>query len=417
MIYPLAVGQAVRNRSQDEDYILRDGFAGTLAAGAVNGSWSQDGRGVRGVLDGNSKLSIGSGVASFATGGVANFDPALVYQNQFNRVPGLVMLATLTLTSGRCQFGWLAGTDLVAATINGNRRGSFDFNSTTLAIAPTTTGSITVGAIATATAYQCALAQRNIGMMYLIKGGSFTNWTLLWVDEVGTSPLLNPFVAAMSTTGVFTVDQVAVPALHRLYLPDPLVSDGFSSWGSSDGLGHQEGLNGRLGSGGNGKTWTANVGSWGASGGVAAATALTGGRAIATVDSGKADLIITVNCTLSSGTMSLIVRWVDENNHVRVTLTSTNCQLVKVVAGTPTTVSDVAYTYSAGAELRIVCQGSEFRRFYNNAAVGAAFTIADAALQSPTVVGLRTDNTGNTFDNLNAYARGSGGEYAALDSY
>jgi hypothetical protein len=157
--------------------------------------------------------------------------------------------------------------------------------------------------------------------------------------------------------------------------------------------------------------WTAAVGTWGASGGVASASALTGGRAIAVADAGKADLIATVNCTFSSGTMSLIVRWVDEANHVQVRLTSTNCQLVKVVAGVSTTVSDVAYTYVAGAPLRVICSGDKFRRFYNNVAVGAEFTIADAAIQSATVVGLRTDNTGNTFDDLTAYARGTGGEY------
>lgn len=413
-----ALTLAVRNRQQNEDYALRDGFAGTLAAGAVNGTWSSDGKGIRGVLDGNSKLSVGSGVANFATGGVANFDPSLVYQNQLPRVPGQILFAVVTLTSGRCQFGWSAGPDLVANTVNGNRRGSFDFNSTTLAIAPTTTGSISVGALALTTAYTCALVQRNIGMAYFIKGGAFSNWTLLYIDEVGTSPLLNPYASALGTTGVFTVDLLSVPPVaHRNFLPAPLISDGFSGWGSSDGLGHQEGLQGWLGAGGKGQAWTQNVGTWGASGGVAAASALSGGRAIATADCGKADVMITANCTHSSGTQSIIVRWTDENNYVQLRRTATNLQLVKVVAGVETIVLNSASTLVAGAPVRLICQGSAFRCFYNDAAVGSEQTISDSAVASATRVGLRTDNTGNTFDNFVVYSRGSGGEYATLDDY
>ena len=235
------------------------------------------------------------------------------------------------------------------------------------------------------------------------------------MSGLSTYTLATAVVHINSSTSVALCDYIRVPSAR--WLPTPLISDGFSSWGTSDGFGHAEGVAGGLGSGGNGKTWTANVGTWGASGGVAAASALSGGRAIATADCGKADVVATVECTLSSGTQSIIVRWASESNFVQLRLTPTNLQLVKVVAGVETIVQNSAVTVAAGAPVRLTCEGTKFRCYYNNALVGSEQTISDAALQSPTAIGLRTDNTGNTFDNLVAYARGSGGEYAALDAY
>jgi hypothetical protein len=88
-----------------------------------------------------------------------------------------------------------------------------------------------------------------------------------------------------------------------------------------------------------------------------------------------------------------------------------------VVAGTTTTLVDTAATYSAGADMRVICDATKFRLYYNNALVGTEQAIADAGLQSGTKQGLYTSDTGNTFDDLRVFARGTGGEYAALDNY
>lgn len=390
------------------DYLLNDTFTTDRAAGAVQGTDAEPGPGRRSVIDTNSKLSLLGGDAIFSNGAFANGDPTLHY-NAISRVGGRVLIFHTYATTTGLESGW--GLLSSPTSTSGDR---LRFATTSL-LARVNGGTIAVGTVALTTHYNCAVILRAQGALFFIKGGTYTNWTLLHISAVSTYTDCIPRLSAAATSSVGYSSFISVPS--ALWLPTPLVSDGFSSWGSSDDLGHAEGVAGGLGSGGSGKSWTQNVGSWAASGGVAAATALSGGRAIATVDAGKADVIISANMTVPTATLSLVVRWTDENNFVMLRRTPTNLQLVKVVAGVTTTVSDNASTYVAGAEVRLVCEGTKFRMFYNSAAVSTEQTIADAAVQSATMVGLRSGDTTCTVDNFVAYARGSGGEYAALDDY
>ncbi len=387
-------------------YLLSDTFTTDRAAGAVNGTNAEPGPGRRGAIDANSKLTLSGGVASFATGGAGVGDPGIWYGEQSRAVGRLLKtLVTPANTNGSVIVGW--DTNQLGAVNDSFRFGG----SGVMAISPNSGSSITVS-LYTAAAIGLAVIFRPAGCYFLAKPDS--NWLLMWMSSAGSTSRVWPALSTINTTTVYTADYIRVPS--ALWLPTPLISDGFSGWGTSDGLGHAEGVAGGLGSGGNGQIWTQNVGTWGASTGVAA-SALSGGRAIATVDAGKADLIISANCTHGSGTMSLIVRWTDEQNYVQLRRTSTNLQLVKVVANVETIVQNSASTLVAGAPVRLVCQGSVFRCYYNDALVGSEQTISDSAVASATRVGLRTDNTGNQFDNFVAYARGTGGEYSALDSY
>ncbi len=392
-------------------YFINDAFTTDRPAGSVHDTLAEPGPGRRHAVDSASKLRIELGQAIVAGSAPASGDPIILY-GAVTRIGGRMAIAETTPSGTTAPFR-------IGFNNSGTAGGSYHAcrfdSSSVIAVTIGGTNLAGLGAWAAGTTYQIAIILRAQGLVLLIKGGAFTNWTLLLVTAIGATTPLYPCLAALNIGSGFTTNWFKVPV--ERWLPAPVVSDGFSAWGSSDGLGHAEGIAGGLGSGGGGKAWMANVGTWGAAGGVASARALSGGRAIAIADSGKADLVISVNCTFLSGTMSLIVRWVDENNHVQIRLTAANRQLVKVVAGVATTLSDSAYTYVAGAELRLVCQGDKFRTFYNNAAIGAEFTISDAALQAPTVVGLRTDNIGNTFDNFVAYARGTGGEYSALDAF
>jgi hypothetical protein len=386
-------------------YLLRDEFTTDRAAGAVDGTAAEPGPGVRSVVDGNSVSSISGGQAIFIAGGVSGNNPAWTWP-PVGRVVGRIVIGQFTASANGLEIGF--DSDATGGSSDGNRQ-----NGTLLQVRTTAASILAVGAAVLGTEYKFGVILRNDGAFHFVKGGAFANWTLIWANLSNTYTMAYPHMSVTAAAAAAVADYIRVPAVK--WLPVPLVSDGFSAWGESDGLGHAEGLAGGLGSGGGGLAWTATVGTWGASGGVAVASALSGGRAIATLDCGKADVIVSANCTRSAGSMAIIVRWVDENNFIRVSINATSCVLVKVVAGVSTTVSDVAYTYVAGAPLRVICSGSAFRRFYNNAAIGAEFTIADAALQSPTLVGLRTDNTGNTFDDFTVYARGTNGEYAELD--
>jgi len=164
------------------------------------------------------------------------------------------------------------------------------------------------------------------------------------------------------------------------------------------------------------RTWTVQAGTVAATGGNIAASALATGEAIATFDSGVADVILRVPITRAAGVCGGIVRWVDASNYIRASHDGTNCLLEKIVAGTPSTVITAAATYSAGAHIVVDASGTAMRLYYNNALVGTG-TVADAALLSGTVQGWRTTDIGNTSTDIECWAKGTGGEYAELDRY
>ena len=93
-----------------------------------------------------------------------------------------------------------------------------------------------------------------------------------------------------------------------------------------------------------------------------------------------------------------------------------NCKLDKCVAGTYTNVISAAVTYVSGAQIRVIKDGTSYRLFYNNLAVGAVSTISDAGIVDNTLHGLFSTYSGNTFDNFTVYARGNSGEYSALEA-
>lgn len=383
-------------------YLINDTFTTDRAAGAVNGTDAEPGPGRRNVSDIQSILALSSGAASFGTrSGVLNGDPAIWY-GALARAPG-----RLVRWHASSPFGFTCGWGVTALSSTANDGNAFQIvgSNNVRAYDSSIFATVYTGAVT-----EFAIALRAAGAVYFAKVSS--NWILLWFSTINTAALMIPAIVALNgIPGTFNYMTVR----SERWLPVPLVSDGFSAWGTSDGLGHVE--NSGLGSGGNGEAWTANAGTWEASGGVARASALASGQAIATVDTGTADVLATVNLTHVGGTASVIVRYTDSDNYVRAVHTGTNAQLIKRVGGVETTLINSAATYVAGAELRISCQGTAFRLFYNNNLIGSEQTISDAGLASGTRQGLRTTDTGNTFDDFRVYARGTGGEYAALDDF
>lgn len=416
---PLGRGQAgaVGNKPRflgPPYYLINDTFTTDRAAGAVNGTKAEPGPapGGRVVTDTESKLSISSGALSITPrASAANGDPGLWY-GKLTRLAGLTLIAQATPAAANKaldvgfdsnQAGLLAGpavmfrgTGVLTERIGGSPAASLMSYS---------------GAIA----YAVAVVIRAAGHFIFVKSGG--NWVLLWVSNTGTTNPLYPIVHNFDATA--TVDYLKVPA--ALWLPTPLASDGFSAWGTTDGLGHAEGVASGLGAGGSGLAWAdvTGGGTWSAAGGAAVNAGGTGVDEIAHVNTGKADVIASAKFARVSDSGGVVVRC-DSNgaNYVKAVHNGTNAQLIKVVGGTPTTLINTAATYVAGAEIRIICDGTKFRLYYNNALIGAEQTIADAGLASGTRQGLvNTNGAGNTFDDFMVRARGTGGEYSALDNY
>lgn len=395
-------------------YLLRDEFTTDRAAGAVNGTAAEPGPGTRVVSDSGSRYSITGGVGSVASGSGSYGNPAAYYDVAVARAAGrLLKMKTTVVNWSAAQFpmGWSRTT---TANWSGFTNAAHAFITVGSALFAVTNAGLSAGITGTLTngaEYQLAISLRAVGAVYMIKGGSYSNWSLLWLSTTDNTATV---YAAWSNSGaVFTHDSFRVPG--NLWLPEPIASDGFgSAFGTTDGLGHAETTG--AGSGGSGVTWTTHAGTIGVTSAKAQASALSGGVAIATVDTSKADVFCKVKVTCAAGVAGGVTRYVDADNLVRFTHNGTQAQLIKRVAGIDTTVLSVSAIYSAGAEIVGRCEGTAHRMYYNNALIGSPQTIADAALTGGTRQGIYTTNIGNTLDDFVSYAVGSGGEYSSLDN-
>ena len=216
-------------------YLLDDEFHSTLAAGAVNNTLATPGPGTRdAVTDTNSKLSIGSGVASHATGGVAMGDPGMWYES-LTRTAGRMWIVEVTTSAGsNMRIGW----DNNQATGVLNVAGI----TTTVLFGPKAEdgSTVAVGTVTASTSYVFALIQRAAGMYFLAKGGTeYPTWTLLTAHTKGSTATLFPAVVSATNASVFTSSFRRIPA--QTFIPKPLAFDSFSrangALGSSESSG------------------------------------------------------------------------------------------------------------------------------------------------------------------------------------
>lgn len=406
MLTSRALATALRNGGVPVFRGIDDSFTSNLAAGAVNNTLAEPGPGVRSVIDASSRLSLSGGSAVFST--AAANDPRMAY-DPLVVVPGRISILELT----PADISQVLGMGHTSSATNVPN--TFQFN-TSGVISGLLSGSVALATYSAGVQYKAALLNRGPGYFWFLWDSVSAKWKMLGfsLNFASAGQLLTP---AFGARGASTMNaQRFVMPPNTLWLPAPLISDGFSAWGTSDGFGHVEGVAGGLGSGGNGLAYTV-TGTWGASGGVASASALVAGSAIAYVETGKADALVKIAFTRAGGDGGLLLRFADSNNFMSCRHDGTNIALIKKVAGANTTVRTTVTTYVAGAELMAIMQGSAVRIYYNNALVGAEDTIADAALVAATKHGLYTTNVSNTFDNFVAYARGSGGEFSALDAF
>jgi hypothetical protein len=396
-------------------YRMRDEFTTARAAGTINNTLPEPGPGgPRGVLDTNNKLSITGGNLSFATGGLASFDPSFLNLEGNPRVAGRMVFAQVNYSVGRIMVGWLNDKTLTASAINLARRGMIDLNGAGSGTAPAAAGTVVNFTTAFSTNYIVCVAVRASGNQYFIKGGAFTNWTLIYIDSTGTDATLYPFISALGTTAVGTSSYLHVA--QGPYLAPPIISDGFgSAFGSTDGLGHTEGVNDSVGRGGAGVAWTQQVGTWANTGGSSSAATLVGGIAIATAPGVTADVIARIKITRSAGAGGLVLRYTDSSNYLYVNHDGTNVFLKQVLAGVTTTLITGVATYVANAMALVDLSGVNARLYYNSVFINSSAGI-NAALTA-TAHGVYVNDTTVQLDDFSLYAKGTSTEYVALDAF
>ena len=268
----IGVQSALGGRGGGLRWLLRDEFTTDRAAGAVNGTAAEPGPGTRGGTDTGNNLSHNGG-KMIAAGIVTGGDPARVYDAQA-RIAGKVLIAQLNITTMRGIFGWsLSATPSAANHISIGVGDSSGVNSAII------DGAYIPISFSAATDYKFAFIPRSAGGVILAKGGAFTNWTLLLISANGTTATLYPALAARAVACGFTSEFVRIPDV--LWLPTPLVSDGYgSSYGVSDGRGHAEGIAGGIGAGGAGVVFSNVNDTWSTSGGKAINTPSLGANII-----------------------------------------------------------------------------------------------------------------------------------------
>lgn len=256
-------------------YLLKDDFSSDLAAGAVDGTLATDGVNVRTVNDAQSKISISGGNLSFSGGNsTLSITPAIVYP-ALTAAAGLVLVWKINIASGRADtIGWSVATSVQNPQSAGTNGVFMRF--IVGSIYATNNGNVhrIVGTYTTGTEYTVYIAQRSSGAQYFISGGAFVYPTLLFV--IDSSGGVSMYPQLRNYDGVLSSEAVRVA---NGFLAVPLVSDGFSVNGTSDGLGHAE--TSGIGSGGSGVSWSNVGGGWSVSGGKAINTPSLGSELIA----------------------------------------------------------------------------------------------------------------------------------------
>jgi len=213
-------------------YELQDEFTTARSAGSVNGTNAEDEYGTstgktRTVTDAENKMSIASGALTVAGGKTspAVGDPGIWWPS-IARAAGRTLFAdiTPTLSSGKeTAIGW------DTATSGWPGAHGLDFASTNLNLYDNTTTVNTLGTTVSGTNYQVAMVLRSTGAYYYIKGGTYTNWTLMWISNLNSTATLYPTIGNYNE--VFTNNFIRVPT--ATWLPTPLAYDTFATAGST----------------------------------------------------------------------------------------------------------------------------------------------------------------------------------------
>jgi len=140
----------------------------------------------------------------------------------------------------------------------------------------------------------------------------------------------------------------------------------------------------------------------------------------ASVQTSTADVIADVNITLEgalSGKQAGLVLNLDSvsnpQNFILVYLDGRSAlTLTRCVAGVYLDIINLAITYSAGAKLRVIREGTKVRIFYNNAAFS---TVQTVPASSAVLHGLFSTSPLSSLDAFTLWSRGTNGEYSALE--
>jgi hypothetical protein len=302
------------------NFLLRDDFTTTASAPLSSPRTAEPGPGTLTLVQVDGQFSVSAGKMPFVAQGTPTWTNQGLYESGGrSRVAGRALFATLNYsTRSFSLLSWrtVAGVDLtpdVAFYVNGSASIDLKNSATNWLISPIMSVSVNI---------QLALILRATGAFAFIKGDTYTQWTLLWVDAAANTATLYPVFVNRLAAG--TLDNFRV-----LDLPSPFNSD--------YGLATQR---------------------------------LSGARSALDAFSHEANCLIEfTDTTIPSGSnLDLRFRRQDATNYWQVTINSTGAlTLNEVVAGTPTQRATAAAVVSSGHRVVIVADSTTIRGYSGTA--------------------------------------------------
>jgi len=210
-------------------FLLRDDFTTTASAPLASPRTCEPGPGTFTLVQVDGQLSTSSAKLVVPAQSTPTWSDEGIYTsgNAFTRAAG-VMCVSLIRWSVKGGEGSIFsfGNVTVPGNIFAALNGAYQFQTSIMQLWPTGSASVTVSfTAATSTDYYFAIILRASGCLWLVKGGIFTQWTLLYVTHVGTQSGIDAYL--FNYNDAFTADLFRVADLN---------ANGQSTWGDDYGI-------------------------------------------------------------------------------------------------------------------------------------------------------------------------------------
>ena len=394
-------------------YLFKDEFTTARAVGAINGTAAEPGPGTRSATDTGSIMTIHDDVIDLGAGDGSYTTPRVSPTGSFVRTLGKTIFARIKMgaTNKGAVVGFVKTLPLYSSnsiSIRPHTNGKFAMmNRDGESINTADTGEVYVAG----QYYDVAIQIRASGYYWYIR--SENTWKLVKISELGTTTPLTPILSSVDNPIICDFIRMAT-----LRTPVPLLSDGFSSAGVTDGLGHVEA------NGGGGLSWINWGGTWSTIGGVAQATALNGnGEAMQVVDLGTPNVAVSFNCTWVGGMVGVLLRGRDTNNMMVCAYDGSRMQVQAHLRGlalaqilqsatgfTGPNFKASIYHKNNGTSLLVT-------DYSNTDAKTVVYSMSGGELSPGTFAGIFTTDIRNTIDSVVFYPAGRESQYVLMDQY
>lgn len=203
-------------------YLLRDEFTTDEAAPLTTPRTCEPGPGTLLIADTENKISISGGALAVAGGkSIPVYGDPGMWVGAQARAAGLVAVYRFSAAS-------FAGADWLLGWDNGqsNFAITHSFFALSGTLYPYFIGSFLAGVstgLAGSTNYRIAISLRSSGAFYLIKGGAFAEWTMMWLVANDNTATLYPSITSKS--GTYSVDYMRVSQMTGDWSSDYGIAD------------------------------------------------------------------------------------------------------------------------------------------------------------------------------------------------